>query len=77
MATTPSTESLEVLGVLVDTTFLCKQNFSVSDPVDEVVQSLWRATSERVDDVLTSEKPEPSIVQVLFGEIGRSLTPKS
>ena len=76
MATTPS-ESLEVLGVLVDTTFLCKQNFSVSDPVDEVVQSLWRATSERVDDVLTSEKPEPSIVQVLFGEIGRSLTPKS
>ena len=74
---TSSSESLQVLGVLVDPAFLCKQKFSVSDTVDEVVQSLWRTTSEQVDEVLTSETPDPSIIQVLLGEIGYLLTRKS
>jgi hypothetical protein len=68
--TTHSSESLQVLGVLVDPEFLCQQKVLISDTVDEVVQSLWRAVNERVDEVFTSETPHPSIVQVLLGEIG-------
>jgi hypothetical protein len=68
--TTRSSEPLQVLGVLVDPPFLCKHNILVTETVDEVVDGLWRTLSERIDEVLTSETPQPSHVQVLLGEIG-------
>jgi len=68
--TTPSSETLEVLGVLVDPAFLCRQHVSLSEPVDKVVQSLWRSVNERVDGDFTSETLHPSLVSVLIGEIG-------
>jgi hypothetical protein len=68
--TTCSSEAVEVLGVLVDPVFLCKQYVSLSEPVDKVAQSLWRSVNERVDGNFTSETPRPSLVQVLIGEIG-------
>ena len=68
--TTPLSKSPQVLGVLLDPQFLFERQCSDSDTVDEVIQHLWRTTSERVDDDDTSEKQVPSVVQVLLGEIG-------
>lgn len=75
--TTSSSESLDVLGVLVDTAYLYQQKVLVSTTVDEVVQRLWRTVSERADEATTSETPHPSVVQVLLGEISTFLTSKS
>jgi hypothetical protein len=68
--TTPSSGTVQVFGVLVDPAFLCHQNVSSTETVDEAVQSLWKTVNERVDEDSTSETPHPSVLQVVLGEIG-------
>lgn len=74
--TTPSSSTVEVFGVLVDPAFLCHHTVSSSETVDTAVQSLWRTVNKRVDENPTYENPtsetppNPSVIQVVLGEIG-------
>jgi hypothetical protein len=66
--TTPSSGSVQVLGVLMDPVLMESQNVSPSQTVHETVQSLWKTFCERVDTDPTSEPSKASVIQVLLGE---------
>lgn len=68
--TTPSSNRLKVIGVLVDPVLLCQQIVSSSETIHATVQSLWKIISERVDGNPTSQPPESPAIQVVLGEIG-------
>jgi hypothetical protein len=68
--TTPSSDTVKVLGVLVDPAFLCQQTIPSSATVHGTMQSLWTTFNERVHENPTSEISKPSIIQVLLREIG-------
>ena len=67
--TTPSSGTVAVLGVLVDTTISCQVNVPPDETVHEAVESLWTTIGERVDENFTSETTKPSVTLVLSGEI--------
>jgi hypothetical protein len=69
MTTTPSSGNVAVLGLLTDPAFSCMKSFPSSQTVHKVVQSLWGAIGERVDEDFTSETTKPSATVVLSGEI--------
>jgi hypothetical protein len=65
-----TTGTVQVVGVLVDPAQLVSlQDVSPSQTVHEAVQSLWGIFCERVDKDLMPETTNPSIIQVLLGEI--------
>jgi hypothetical protein len=66
--TTPSSGTVQVLGVLVDPAHVGSIHVSPSQTIHEAVQSLWGTFCERVDEDLTPET-NPSKIQVLLGEI--------
>ena len=69
--TTPSSGTVQVLGVLVDPAQVVSlQGVSLKQTVHEAIQSLWGTFCERVGKDLTPETTFPSIIQVLIGEIG-------
>jgi hypothetical protein len=68
--TTPSSGTLQVLGVLVDPAQLVSlEGVSPSHTVHEAAESLWRTFCERVDKDLTPETTKPLSTLVLLGEI--------
>jgi len=64
--TTPSSGSVQVVGVLMDPALMESQNVSPSQTVHETVQSLWKTFCERVDTDPTSETSKASVIQVLL-----------